>query len=712
MQSEADARATQVALLLAVTAFVVPAMGATDESLLQDTLKSMLVALFTLAAACLHCWPRSQEAPRLTLHATLWFSVVLLAGALASIWWSHNYLASVEASRWSIFSLLVLLGTHALTLERTSPLIWGIHLGAVTASLWATGQFWFDLQWFAQGPNPASTFVNRNFFAEFAICALPFSVLLLTRLRDKTSVFLMTPSLAFNVLAILMTGTRSALLALLVVAPLLAYLAWRFRAHWNSKGWQPAHVLCLIVLLVATLGAMGSIPTRNPRLLSESVETTALGRAFDRSTSLVQRDEQASRSISMRWTMWTATARMVAANPVFGVGAGAWEAHVPRYQNDGQTMETDYYAHNEFFQLVAEYGVFGWLALLGLLPYLVWAAYKTWIHRQDWAPHEALLRACALCSLLALFVVSSAGFPWRLATTGFLFAISLSLLAASDKRLIGHKTCFTLQPRQAWTRVAALTVGLGALTAVYISIQAAACEGKLTKAIKISLQIRQSGNPNDRQWDAAKAQVLELARDGIAINPHYRKLTPLIADAFASWGDWSNAIWIWESVLQSRPNIVGIMANIARGHLQTGHFAKTQDMIDRVRVLQPESIAAHLLEVTLWSRHGREREAADRAAELLHAGKFDRDLIQTAVQLGRQLHEPSLAVLALKAGIRAWPERAVDGWLKLGDVYASLDLQDERRALDSYRMALHLAPLAYRPAVRAAIPPAYRDRLQ
>ena len=55
------------------------------------------------------------------------------------------------------------------------------------ASLWAALQFWVDFRFFPQGPNPASTFVNRNFFAEFAVCTLPFSALLLARARQSAA---------------------------------------------------------------------------------------------------------------------------------------------------------------------------------------------------------------------------------------------------------------------------------------------------------------------------------------------------------------------------------------------------------------------------------------------------------------------------------------------------------------------------------------------
>ena len=62
--------------------------------------------------------------------------------ALISTAWSHTYLAGVEAIRWFLFSLILFLGLNTLTQIRITHLAWGIHIGAVVASLWAALQFW------------------------------------------------------------------------------------------------------------------------------------------------------------------------------------------------------------------------------------------------------------------------------------------------------------------------------------------------------------------------------------------------------------------------------------------------------------------------------------------------------------------------------------------------------------------------------------------
>ncbi len=707
-------KANWTVLLLSLMMVIVPAVGFPNEELLQDTLKSIAVSFFALAASFTYFWQQRKQSAAVTWHSLMVLPLGLMAYALGSMAWSHTYLGGVEAIRWFVFSLILFLGMNTFTLARVAQLAWGVHLGAVLASLWAALQFWFDWQFFAQGPNPASTFVNRNFFAEFVVCTLPFSALLLTRVRDKTTVFLLTFSLGFNVAALMMTGTRSALLGLMILAVLLPGLAILYRKHFVSTGWRAGHGLALVVLFVCTVLAIGTINTANPKLIAESGQSDAIDRAVSRSISMTKAAEYSQGSFSIRALMWKATGRMIQAHPVTGVGAGAWEVQIPLYQEVGSQLETDYYAHNELLQLVAEYGLTGWLFLVSLLSYLVWAAYRTWADQTDAGRREAPLRAFTLVSLFVFLVISNAGFAWRMASTGALFALTLSILAASDARL-GFSRNFLWRP-VAWRErlslwalcATAVCTGL----ALYIAQQAVECEAKLVRATKIALTISRSGQPNDPRWQTEKNRMLQLLRQGIAINPHYRKLTPIAADAMAGWGDWKNATWVWDSVLSSRSNIVVILANVARGHLQAGDFAKAQEYLNRAKSLQPTAPTLTSLEVTLLSKTGKEHEAALRAKELLQNGFIDRELVQTAYLLGLRNQDPALAVLALELGIKAWPSRAMDGWLKLGGIYDSAQVADESKALQAYRAALAAAPPSYKDAALEMIPSKYLAQLQ
>ena len=100
----------QPSTLLAWVMFLVPALGVPSELMLQDTLKSALVAFGTLGAAVVFFWQQRNRTEPLLWHGLVWLPLVLMAYALGSMVWSHTYLAGVEAIRWFLLALLLWLG--------------------------------------------------------------------------------------------------------------------------------------------------------------------------------------------------------------------------------------------------------------------------------------------------------------------------------------------------------------------------------------------------------------------------------------------------------------------------------------------------------------------------------------------------------------------------------------------------------------------------
>ncbi len=703
--------------ILAFMMFLAPAAGVPHEMMLQDTLKSIIVSFAALGAALLFFWQQRNRRDGLRWHALVWLPLALMLYALGSMVWSHTYLGGVEAVRWFIFALLLWLGANTLGRDQVPTLAWGIHLGAVVASLWTALQFWVDFSFFPQGPNPASTFVNRNFFGEFVVCTLPFSLLLLARARQSAMIFLLSLTTGFNIVAMLMTGTRSALIAagvLLVVSPVIL---WLYRRQFAFSTWASGQRIMAGSVLVATVLGLGMIHTGNPKLIEENrVENrglTALQRSFARAKSLTQSEEYTERSFSVRLIMWKATGRMILARPLSGVGAGAWEVDIPLYQAAGSQLETDYYVHNEILQLLAEYGLVGWLFLLSLLAYLSRAAWRTWRFRTPDGLAEAPLRALTLASLLAFLVVSNAGFPWRMASTSALFAMGLAILAASDARL-GFRGATTAM-RLAWKPAYAQSLAVASVAclalATYITQQAVECEAKIVQAVKLALTISQSGDYQSPRWDKTKREMLTLIKQGTDINPHYRKITPMVADEMAKWGDWKDAVWVWESVVSSRPYVTAIMSNIARGYAQLGQPDKAFDYLRRAQKLQPNAPSVASLEVILLSRSGKEAEALQIARKRIADGVYDYDMVSAAYTLGVRARDWALALKSLELRNKGWPAQLVDGLLKSGDIYAATEVKDEAKALAFYQQALAAAPDQDKAATWARIPTIYQPRL-
>ncbi len=698
-------------VILALMMFFTPAVGVPNELMLQDTLKSIVVSFMAVSAGLMFFWRQRNRREGLRWHALMWLPLSLMFYALGSMVWSHTYLGGVEAIRWFVFSLILWLGINTLSRARMDYLVEGIHWGAVVASLWTALQFWFDFTYFPQGPNPASTFVNRNFFAEFVVCTLPFTAYLLAQAKGSARITLMAFTLGFNIVALMMTGTRGALTAMWILLGLvLPVFIFVYRAQFSFMRWDAGKRILASGVLLATIVGLGLINSGNPKLLADAgaLGTNAFARAFQRTASISTGDY----SLGVRLIMWKATARIIQDKPLTGIGAGAWEAMLPLYQTEGSQLETDYYVHNEVLQLLAEYGLTGLLFLIFLLGYLLVALWKTLRNRSLEGLAEAPIRAVALSSLLAFLIVSNIGFPWRLASTGCLFALGLALLGASDARLQirGPAAATRLSWKPAYSQTMAVVLMMCLALTAYISQQAAATEQKIVASVKMALSISQSGDFNNPKWDKTKKELLVLARDGIAINTHYRKITPMVADELAKWGDWKDAVWVWESVSLSRPYVVAIMSNIARGYAQLGNLDKALEYLARCEKLQPKATSVRSLKVILLSRSGKEPESALLAKQYMDDGTYDFDLVNAAFVLGMRKGDYDMAIQSLELRSKGWPNLNVDSFLKLGNIYA-VQKKDDVKALASFKSALNAAPDADKETVRKQIPAAYLARL-
>ena len=72
------------AVLLALTVFLLPAAGVPSELMLQDTLKSMLLAFGVLGSALCLLWQQGRRPDQLHWHGVMYIPLMLLAYALGS----------------------------------------------------------------------------------------------------------------------------------------------------------------------------------------------------------------------------------------------------------------------------------------------------------------------------------------------------------------------------------------------------------------------------------------------------------------------------------------------------------------------------------------------------------------------------------------------------------------------------------------------------
>lgn len=700
--------------ILAWMMFLVPALGVPSELVLQDTLKSAIVAFGVLIAALVSFWQQRRCTRPLLWHGMVWLPITLMLYALGSMVWSHTYLAGVEAVRWFILALLMWLGLNTLNRDTLPTLLWGIHAGAVVASLWVALQFWFDFQLFPQAAAPASTFINRNFFAEYAVCALPFSACLLVNQPRSKWLPWLAASVTLVILAILMTGTRSALLALALSGPLFLVLLWRYRTQFAMAQWRFADKVVVTLILTLGLAALGSIPSGNPDNTIEGFGNTALQRSVLRSASIAKPAEYTEGSFSIRSTMWKATARMMMANPWTGVGAGAWEVQIPLYQRIDTNLETDYYAHNEYLQLLSEYGVLvGGLALAILLAFVLLAMGHGW-HLTTTAPPDMHLRLPALASLAALLVVSIAGFPWHLAACGAMLALSLAMLAATDvaTRPQGSLIVKRVKWQPGYNRLAIALVVVSILLATYVTQRAMRAEYKTVHALELASQFRAANLAHSDGADAIKSDMLQETREGITLNPHYRRFTALVAESLVHAGDWPNALWILETVAASRPQVSAIWAALANGYSTIGAHGRAWHALQQVQRLKPEAVSTLNLELAVLGRAGRGEEAVTKLTHSLDLGQFDFESLQTGYALGYQMRNWKLAERSLELRNQTWPSQAADGHFRLGQLYADATaMNDPVKALQEFKTGLALVPPREHANFLRQVPAEYRPQM-
>jgi O-antigen ligase len=695
--------------VLGTMMFVLPAVGVPNELMLQDTLKSAIAAFGILSAALLFFWQQRHRTAPLLWHGMVWLPVVLMLYALGSMVWSHTYLAGVEAIRWFLLSLLMWLGLNTFTRQNLPLLLWGIHAGAVVASLWAVLQFWFDLQLFPQAAPPSSTFINRNFFAEYAVTVLPLSVYVLANMHASRWLPLMALSVALNLVALLMTGTRSALVALMLLVPVLAVILVRYRPHFAFMHWSRTNKALVGMILVLGVWGMGSVPSGNTAIVQEGAGATAMQRSFHRAASMAERQEYTERSFSVRSQMWMATARMMIANPWTGVGAGAWEVQIPLYQRNDTTLETDYYAHNEWLQLLSEYGLLvGGLVMAVCLAYLLKSTGNPWTIEVN--RDEAPLRAVTLAGLLALLMVSSAGFPWHLAGCGALLALCLGILAGSDARL-GYQQAFfasKLAWRPAKGRAAFVALAACLMLATYTTQQALEAEHKIVQAVLLSANATRLATSDARASEEAKVLALQAVKEGIAITPHYRRFTALVAEMLVARGDWTNAVWILETLAQSRPHVVALWSALANGYAQLGRHTKAMEALQQVKRLKPNELTTVGLEVSLLSRSGQDDQATKLLTQHFDQENYSCDMVQMGYEIGYKTSNWALAIRSLELRNQSWPEQAADGHMRLGKIYANPILRDEARATIEFQKGLSLVPDSEKQNYRNQVPAEFR----
>jgi O-antigen ligase len=698
--------------VLACTLFALPALGVPGEWPLQDTLKSSVMALGTVLAGLGFFGQRLcnvQHPPAaLRWHGLVWLPLAFAAYALGTMALKNPYLAGAEALRWSIVALALWLGLQVVQHRSLPTLLWGLHAGLCVAATWAVLQFWWGWSLFPQAQSPGSTFANRNFFAEYAVCALPYAVLLWAQCQQRRLRLVLAVSLAWVCLSILMTGTRSALLALMLDGCAAAILLLRYKALAFAQ-WGRAQRLASCGAFVGTLLVLGLVagadtgpdtgPGAGPVAGSGAGAGSAAGSAAESSNAWqrslgrgatllhVPSDTQQTpgNSVALRLDIWKASLRLIKDHPLGGVGAGHWEVAIALYQPPQTMANTDYFAHNEVLQWLGEYGLpVGGLVLAFLLAYLAKAGAVAWRHP---AALNGAYGWVALSSLLSLMLVSLFGFPLHLAGCSLLAALGLAVLARSSDSLSHHEADAlppTPQARNLARNLASnakalnttglVLMALSVVLALVVVVQAVRAERFLMQAIHLTngmvRDMRDSPTPTS---SVRHEQALKLTQAGLAIHPHYIRLIAVIASNLAAVGDLRGAVGLWEVICQSHPHYPLVWTDMVLAYTRLGDTEaalRALEPLQRLTAQQADMQAqTQILKAIVLVKAKRYAQATQVVEQLLDADRWDPALLETGYVLGLDSQNWALAVRCLQLRLVHEPGAAQETQLRLRKVH-------------------------------------------
>jgi O-antigen ligase len=293
-----------------------------------------------------------------------------VAGILPGIKWAPlSVVPAVTLEH--LFKLLAYLTVFLLVREltwRSSSRVWIVvfpilGVTAFEAVLGLTQAFSGEAEAMAKG-----TYVNRNHFAGLIGIALPFAVMypvavLRKHFRQLRAIPLLRAALGFVAAAVL-------LLAIVYSFSRMGFLA---------------NLASVLVITIIALGAQSSAPVK---WLGTGIAILFIIFlfAFLSPDQMIQRFASLSSgegiSAEGRLALWRETGTLIRAYPLFGCGIGGYEAALHKYKLSHALFRSDY-AHNDYLQLLAELGAFGFTITIALALAILLKLLRTYMNSKN-----------------------------------------------------------------------------------------------------------------------------------------------------------------------------------------------------------------------------------------------------------------------------------------------------------------------------------------
>ncbi len=351
----------------------------------------------------------------------------LVSALLASNHWLSLRSVAITFSSLAAFWSARALSSSGFRRPLMGAVILATVLGAATSLAQAYG---WESDYLTLSRAPGGTFGNRNFVAHLSAIAVPLLIWYATTARRIIVVILCALGGAILAAALVMSRSRAAWLALLVVALLLALPVWR-----AARRVQHADATRRLIFLavVAAVGVVLSLVL--PNRLNWKSDSPYL----DSVRGVVDYNSGSGRG---RLIQYRNTLHMAEAHPILGVGPGNWPVIYPRFasSNDPSLSHEDDTTANpwpssDWVALIAERGVVAMIALILAVIGIIANAFQTsrGSSANNPAARDPFLPVAIAATVLITAAVGSFDAVMLLAAPALIIWTSLGALAAGGR---------------------------------------------------------------------------------------------------------------------------------------------------------------------------------------------------------------------------------------------------------------------------------------
>lgn len=301
------------------------------------------------------------------------------------------------------------------------------------------GRFYWLRQASAGVTSPFGPFVNHNHFAGYMELLMPLPLaLVITRAVNRDARLFHLFAGTMMAVAAIASLSRGGMISLAAEALFIGLMCLRSEKKRREEGKMERKkdgkysLSSFLSFSVSSLRAAAFIALIAAAIVA-GVYWTGPERVLNRvaQTNIMSEDPKAETFFASRGWIWRDTLAMISANPITGVGFGAYETAYPLYSkadvmnSAGESYSVDR-AHNDYLETLADCGIIGGVIVVWLIVSLFRAAAR------GARSHDPLLRAFALggsTGMFGLLTHSLFDFNLQLPSNALLFLLLAAIVS-------------------------------------------------------------------------------------------------------------------------------------------------------------------------------------------------------------------------------------------------------------------------------------------